>query len=215
MIASCWLSLAIAISGCSAIDQIQYDVEHTAITLGPHDLEDGGIGFLTPAAATGREADKQALAMSFAKALQAMRPEIRVVPLPSILSAVNAADLDQEYKLMYRDYLETGILEGSILCRIGEVGGVRYVAQLSLASFVQKSSGRFSFLGLHVLDTEQANMRMFIQIWDIENAAVAWEGGAELNYAYETGAEMPVTFSDVTRLAAERLFARLPGADRK
>ena len=215
LIASCWLSLAVATTGCSAIDQIQYDVEYTAITLGPQDLKDGSIGFLTPAAATGREADKQALAMTFAETLQEVRPEITVVPLPNILSAVNAADLDQEYKQMYRDYLETGILEGSILRRIGEVGDVRYVAQLSLASFRQWSTSRFSLLGLRILDTEQANMRVFIQIWDVENAAVAWEGSAELNYAYETGAEMPVMFNDVAQLAAERLFAQLPGAEEK
>lgn len=199
-------------SGCSVVDQTQYDVEHTSIALGPADLEAGGIGFLTPAAATGREADKQALAMSFAKTLQDVRPETRVVPLPKILSAVNAADLDQEYKQMYRDYLETGILEGSILGRVGEVGEVRYVAQLSLAGFTQWSSGRWSLLGVHLLDTEQANLRIFIQIWNVEDATVAWEGSAELNYAYETGAERRVTFSDVAQLAAERLFAELPGA---
>lgn len=205
------LALALAMSGCTFIDQVDYEVEHEAISLGPKDLEEHGIGFLTPSAATGREADKQALAMSFSQKLREMHPEVRVLALPHVLSALNAADLDVEYKQMYRDYLETGILEGSILQRISDVAGVRYFAQLSLASFMQSSFGRFSFLGLRVSHTEIANLRIFMQIWDARNADVAWEGFAELNFAYETGAEKPVTFADVSQMAAEQLFRQLPG----
>jgi len=203
--------LAAVISGCTFMDQIDYESEHTAISLGPNDLELYGIGFLTPSAATGREADKQALAMGFSHKLQEMRPEVRVLPLPNVLSAMNGADLDVVYKQMYRDYLETGILEGSILTRISEVADVRYFAQLSLSSFRQSSLGRFSFLGMRISHTEVANLRVFVQIWDARHADIAWEGFTELNYAYETGAEKPVTFADISQLAAERLFAELPG----
>ena len=206
------LVLAALLGGCTFIDQVEYESEHTEINLGPEDLEQYGIGFLTPSAATGREADKQALAMSFSKKLQEMRPEVMVLQLPQVLSAMNAADLDVEYKQMYRDYLETGILEGSILQRISDVAGVRYFAQLSLAGFRQSSSGRFSFLGLRISHTEFANLRVFMQIWDAQNANIAWEGFTELNYAYETGAQKPVTFADISALAAGELFAELPGA---
>lgn len=198
---------------CSKVlDQVEYKVDHKTLTLGETDLERYGIGFLTPAAATGREADKQALALSFSKQLELARPGVKVVPLPSILSKVNEADLDQQYKRMYRDYLETGILEGSILQRLGEVGEVRYLAQLSLADFTQGSRGRFSFLGLRLVDTKQAGMRVFIQIWDSQTGGVAWEGSAELNYAYESAAENPAPFLEASALAAKRLFADLPGA---
>ena len=214
VLGSCLIA-SMTIIGCSAIDQVRYDAEYTAISLGPNDLEEGGIGFLTPSAATGREADKQALAMSFAKKLQEMRPDVTVVPLPEVLSAVNAVDLDEEYKQMYRDYLETGILEGSILRRFAELGSIRYFAQLSLASFTQGSRGRFSFLGLAISHTASANMRVFVQIWDARNAKVAWEGYTELNYAYETSAEKPVTFHDVAELTAEKMFLQLPDAEEK
>ena len=214
VLGSCLIA-SMTITGCSAIDQVRYDAEYTAISLGPNDLEEGGIGFLTPSAATGREADKQALAMSFAKKLQEMRPDVTVVPLPEVLSAVNAVDLDEEYKQMYRDYLETGILEGSILRRFAELGNIRYFAQLSLASFTQGSRGRFSFLGLAISHTASANMRVFVQIWDARNAKVAWEGYTELNYAYETSAEKPVTFHDVAELTAEKMFAQLPEVEEK
>ncbi len=208
-----WLMLPAVVAGCArALDQVEYRIDHKTLTLANSDLEQYGIGFLTPAAATGREADKQALALSFSRQLEQARPGVKVVPLPSILSKVNAADLDQQYKRMYRDYLETGILEGSILQRLGEVGEVRYLAQLSLADFTQGSRGRFSFLGLRLVDTKQASMRVFIQIWDSQTGAVAWEGSAELNYAYESAAENPAPFLEASSLAARRLFADLPGA---
>ncbi len=208
------LAFALLTGGCAVTEQTRYEVEADAFSLGPSDLEQRGIGFLTPAAGTGREADKQSLAHSFAKELEAARPGAKVVPLPVILSAVNAADLDQQYKRMYRDYLETGILEGSVLERIGAQGAVRYLAQLSLADFQQQSRGRFSFLGLRLFDTKLSSMRVFMQIWDSQAGAVAWEGSVELNYAYDTAAEKPSPFTEAAQLAARRLYKELPGARR-
>lgn len=206
------LGCALLAAGCGATKQERYEVDHATLSLGATDLEQYGVGFLTPAAATGREADKQALAHSFAEQLRTARPAVKVVPLPAILSAVNAADLDQQYKRMYRDYLETGILEGSVLRRVGEEGRVRYLAQLSLADFQQQGRSRFSFLGLRLFDTKQANLRVFMQVWDSLSGAVAWEGSVELNYAYETAAENPAPFLTATSLAARRLYQELPGA---
>jgi hypothetical protein len=205
------LALALSLAGCGGVlRQVQDRMAYTDISMGDDDLERYGVGFLTPAAATTREADKQALALAFAKKLEEMRPGIRVVPMPAILSAVNAADLDQEYKQMYRDYLETGILDGAVLNRIGLAGGVRYLVQLNLAAFDQQTRSRFSLFGLRLVETKQANMRVFVQIWDSQTGAVAWEGGGELNYAYETTRERPVTFQTVAEAAAQTLFRTLP-----
>jgi hypothetical protein len=215
LIVGIWLILAAVTNGCTIGDQLDATSERSLISLGPNDLEYYGIGFLTPSAATGRESDKQALAMSFSHKMQEMLPNVTVLSLPQVLNAMNAADLDLEYKQMYRDYRETGILEGSILKRISDVSGVRYFAQLSLAGFRQTSSGRFSFLGLRISHTEVANLRVFVQIWDAQNAEIAWEGYTELSFAYDTSKEKPVTFSDVSQLAAEQLFSELPGNKKK
>jgi hypothetical protein len=198
--------------GCSVTNQLNFKTERTTISLGPGDLERDGLGFLTPSAATGRESDKQALAMSFALQLQEMRPELTVKPLSAVLTAVNAADLEAEYKTMYRDYLETGILEGSTLQNIGEVAEVRYLVQLSLASFKQESSSRWSFLGIKISHTEIATLRVFAQIWDSQDAEIAWEGSTETSMAYDTGKERPVAFTRVAEVTAEKLFCCLPGS---
>lgn len=204
-------ALLLCIAGCSS-GQLNYNVEHTGLSLGPTDLEAHGIGFLTPAAATGREADKQALAQSFANALVEARPDIRVRGLAEVLNSVNRANLDQEYKAMYRDYLQTGILDADVLAEVGDTSDVRYLAQLSLAGFSQGNRGRLSVFGLRMVDTKQGNLRIFVQIWDSQSGTVVWEGSGELNYAYDTGRENPVSFADLCRLTAARLFAELPGA---
>jgi hypothetical protein len=208
------IAVTAALSGCSGfLPQVDAKITHKEIALDAADLAAGGIGFLTPSAATGREADKQALALAFATQLEADRKDLRVVPLPAILSAVNNAELDQDYKQMYRDYLETGILDGALLRRIGEIGQVRYLAQLNLAGFEQLSRGRFSLIGLRFIDTKQANIRVFLQIWDSQTGAVAWEGGGEVNYAFDSFSERPVTFQLVSGTAADRIYAGLPRSD--
>lgn len=208
------LVLSFALAGCgSMLPQIDAKITHKDIGLDPADLAAGGIGFLTLSAATGREADKQALALSFATRLEADRTDLRVVPLPAILSAVNAAELDQDYKQMFRDYRETGILDGALLKRIGEIGQVRYLAQLNLASFEQLSRSRFSLIGLRFVDTKQANIRVFLQIWDSQAGSVAWEGGGEVNYAFESMAERPVSFQRVSATAADKIYGGLPRSE--
>ena len=208
------LVLSVALAGCgSMLPQVDAKITHKEIALDASDLAAGGIGFLTPSAATGREADKQALALAFATRLEADRTDLRVVPLPAILSAMNAAELDQEYKQMFRDYLETGILDGALLKRIGEIGQVRYLAQLSLASFEQASRSRFSIIGFRFIDTKQANIRVFLQIWDSHTGSVAWEGGGEVNYAFESVTERPVTFQQVAATVADKIYAGLPRSE--
>ena len=46
------LLLLLFAAGCSSMDQIEYDTEHESLSLQAGDLAAGGIGFLTPAAAT-------------------------------------------------------------------------------------------------------------------------------------------------------------------
>lgn len=205
--------LAFLLVACSGVGQLEFDAEHNPISLGPNDLASAGLGFLTPTAATGREADKQALAMIFAKQLQELRPEIRVTPLAKIVSAVNSENLNTEYRQMYEDYMETAVLDGVVLRKVADASNVRYLAILSLAGFRQETRGRFSLLGLRLFDTKQANMRVFLQIWDSHNGSVAWEGGQELNLAYESSREKPVTFHDIAKIAAKQLYSRLPGAN--
>jgi hypothetical protein len=174
------------------------------------DLETHGLAFITPSTVTGREQDIQALAFIFAEVLRKQRPNIRVVSLPNTLSAINKADLAEEYKTMYVDYSDTGIFKKDALRLIGETTGARYLAQLKLSSFHQDASGRFGVFGLRLVKTREANIRLFFQIWNSEEGAIVWEGAEELNYAWDTFKEKPVSFQLAVEEIARNLIEKLP-----
>ncbi len=197
------------LSACSTY-QVHSSELHNSISLKAGDIRRGGIAFITPSTATGHEQDKQALALAFGDVLVVERPQYRVVTLAQTLSDINRAGFAGQYKKMYQDYQDTGIFDRSTLQLIGRAIGARYLAQLKLAGFSQGSNERFSALGVRLFQTQQANIRLFLQIWDSKDGTIAWEGAEELNYAYDTDREKPVTFRKVVEDAARRLIAKMP-----
>jgi hypothetical protein len=196
-------------TGC-ARHQVHASVEFENIALTADELEGYGLGFITPSTVTGREQDIQSLAFIFARVLEEDRPQIHVVGLPETLSAINQADLADEYKQMYIDYSDTGIFKKPSLKEVGYVAGVRYLAQLKLSGFEQGSKGRFGMLGWRMIQTKQANIRLFLQVWDSENGAIVWEGTEELMYSNDSFSERPVTFQLVVEEVARNLLSKLP-----
>jgi Cdc6-like AAA superfamily ATPase len=201
--------IILLISGCS-INQIQSSVQFEDISLSPRGLESQGVAFITPSTVTGREQDIQALAFIFADILQKERPDIKVVSLPETLSAINRAGLADEYQHMYVAYSNTGIFKKDALRMVGQATGVRYLAQLKLASFQQDASGRFGIFGLRLVKTHQANIRLFLQIWNSEEGSIVWEATEELNYAWDTLQEKPVSFQLVVEEIARNLIQKFP-----
>ncbi|MHB8347670.1 MAG: hypothetical protein ACYDHM_10905 [Acidiferrobacterales bacterium] len=204
------LLAALGLLGACSTYQVHSSEMHSSISLKAGDIRRGGIAFITPSTATGHEQDKQALALAFGDVLIAERPQYRVVTLARTLSDINRAGLAAQYKKMYQDYQDTGIFDRCTLQKIGRAIGTRYLAQLKLAGFRQGSNERFGTLGLRIFQTLYANIRLFLQIWDSKNGTIAWEGAEELNYAYDTDREKPVTFRKVVEDAARRLIAKMP-----
>jgi hypothetical protein len=200
---------AVFFTGCST-KQIDATVQYEDISLEPNGLTKHGLGFITPSTVTGREQDIQSLALIFARVLEKERPDIRVISLPEALSAINQAGLADEYKQMYVDYSGTGIFKKDLLRKVGDVIGVRYLVQLKLSGFSQNSRGRFSFLGLRLLQTKEANIRLFFQIWNSQTGAIVWEGTEEVNYARDTSKEKPITFQLIVEEIALNLVNKLP-----
>ena len=198
------------VCGCGGTGQLISDTESRDLSLDTASFHSDGIGFLTPVSATGQEADRVALALSFANSVAEHRPELKVVPLANVLSAVNKADLSGDYKHMMDDYQATGIMERDALHKIGEASHARYLALLSLGRFSQETNKRFSLGGMRLFDTKQASIRLSWQIWDSQTGAIAWEGSDEIHYAYDTGRERPVNFSFVAEQAAANMIAEIP-----
>ena len=60
------------------------------------------------------------------------------------------------------------------------------------------------------MQTREANIRVFFQIWDSADGSIAWEGTEEMNYSWDTGSEKPVTFREIVEKTANNLIALLP-----
>lgn len=205
------------LSGCAS-QQLQDKTQQTApttqvldISLKADELRAGGIAFITPSSTTGQEEDKQALALAFTEVLLAMRPDLRVVPLPQTLSEVNRRGLAREYRQMFDDYRMASIFDREALQKVAAVTGTRYLAQLKLGAFKQESKGRFGMLGLRVLETKTSTIRLFLQIWDSVDGSVAWEGAQESTVSHESMAEEYVSMKSIVQESARDLVGHLPG----
>ena len=201
----------VCLAGCGPGGaQIYSTINHHQFSLSGDALKNSGIAFITPSTVTGQEEEKQAVAFTFVETLKTQRPDIRCVSLPETLSAINKADLVDDYQRMFAEYKDTGLFDSKILYKIGQVTGTRYLGQLKLAGFSQGSKGRFSVFGLRMLETSYAKLRLFFQIWDARDGSIAWEGVQELNWSEEEVNEDAVSLQTVIGEAARNLAKRLP-----
>lgn len=203
------LIVILLLSGC-ATSQLHTTNQALATNLEPQMLESSGIAFITPSSVTGQEEDKQALALAFTEVLKRARPDLRIVSLPETLGAINRAGLAGEYRQMFEDYPLTGIFNQNTLLKVSRVTGTRYLAQLKLGGFRQESKSRWGMLGIRIIETKSASLRLYLQIWDGENGLIVWEGGQELTSAHESLQEDAISFKESVEQAAVELIKRLP-----
>jgi hypothetical protein len=203
-------TLPLVLTACTFAPQryTRPDIRANSLTEGA--LASGGLAILTPSTVTGQEEDRQTIAFLFTEALAAARPDLRLVPLPEVLSAVNAQGLVDSYQHLYDDYRLTGVFAREGLNRLSQATGTRYLGQLKLARFEQGAKGRWGLLGLSILQTQYAHMRLFFQIWDAGSGAVVWEGIDELTVSVETSRERAVTLQAVAKEAAADFSRHLP-----
>jgi len=203
------LGSLVELAGCFT-PQVFPTVRDRPISLRPGDLAGAGIAFITPSSATGQEEEKQALAMVFAEVFREQRPDVRVVGLPESLNAINRAGLGEHYRMMYRDYRDTGLFTRDTLDQVRQLTGARYIAQIKLQSFEQGAKERFGALGLRIVETSFARIRIFLQIWDGATGTISWEGMQEVHYARDRVSDQPVTLHTVAERTARDLIARIP-----
>lgn len=199
----------IALTGCVSVQEFPAS-QSRSISLVAGDLESEGIAFITPSTATGREEEKQAVALIFSEVMKRERPGVKVVSLPESLSAINKADLAEAYKRMYDEHRDTGLFKREMLEQVGRVTRSRYIAQIQLQEFREEAKERFGAFGLRIVETRIARVRLFLQIWDSRDGAIAWEGMEEIVYSHERINEEPVTFQKAIDRTAGLLVRRMP-----
>ena len=198
------------VAGCSTGLLYYPTVKEQVISLSKGDLEVAGIAFMTPSTVTGQEQEKEAVALTFTDVLKSERPELKVVPLAQTLGAVNKAGLAETYRRMYEDYRDTGLFPAEALRRVGGAAGTRYLAQLKLQNFNESSKNRFGLLGIRLVDTQYADLRLFFQIWDTRDGSIAWEAMQELRITRESTTEEPLMLRRTVERSARELIAKLP-----
>jgi len=206
------LVLATLAGGCSTL---QHHGTVTVATAGvpglkPGDLRESGIAFITPSTVTGQEQDRSTLSLIFTQVFSELRPETRVSTLGETLGRINGAGMAEEYKRMLAGLVGAELLDRQSLADVARVTGVRYVAQLKMAAFRQESQDRFGFLGLHLVDTRKANIRLSLQIWNSADGTVAWEGAEELYLAVESLEASPISFRRMVETAAREIIGKIP-----
>jgi hypothetical protein len=123
---------------------------------------------------------------------------------------VNRAGLADGYREMYEHYRDTGLFPAPALQRVGKAAGARYLAQLKLQGFSQGAKNRFGLLGLRLVETQYADVRLFMQVWDSRDGTIAWEAMQELRISLDTTTERPVMLRKLLERSAQDLIARLP-----
>jgi hypothetical protein len=197
-------------AGCSSSPVYYPTLHEQVISLRKGDLEASGIAFITPSTVTGQEQEKEAVALTFTDMLKSERPALKVSTLAETLGAVNKAGMTESYKRMYEDYRDTGLFSADTLWRVGAATGSRYIAQLKLQGFNQGSKNRLGLLGLRLIETHYADVRLFFQIWDSRDGSIAWEAMQELRIARESVTEEPVMLRKLLEHSARELIAKLP-----
>ncbi|MDW7646298.1 MAG: hypothetical protein SCI25_14805 [Desulfuromonadales bacterium] len=199
---------ALSFSGC--LKQIDGTAQTHNVSLEAKQLETYGLAVITPTSVTGQEEDRQSVALIFALALEKHRPDIPLSTLSETIGHINRNGMATEYRSMFEEYHFTGIFKQDALMKVGKMTGHRYLAQLKLANFSQSSQSRLSFFGLRLFQTKSGNIRLFLSVWDSWDGSIVWEGMDEVNFAYDTFQEKPITFRQVVREASTRLVSRLP-----
>ena len=201
------LVLLAGLYGCS---QNYSDFNEKSISLEPGDLEQGGLAFITPSTVTGQEEEKQAVALTFSDVMHQRRPQVQIVTLAEVLSKVTTNGLEVQYTRMYEDYRNSGLFKRDLLQKIGDILETRYMAQIKLQGFDQNDKNRVQFFGVRLVETQEATLRLFLQIWDASDGTIVWEGVEELRRSVDTFTQDPVTLQDMMKLAAKEMIDRLP-----
>ena len=198
------------LAGCSSAPVYYPTLQEQVVSLRKGDLEAAGIALITPSTVTGQEQEKEAVALTFADVLKKTRPTLKVLTLAETLGAVNRAGIADSYKRMYEDARDTGLFSADALRRIGAATNSRYLGQLKLQAFNESAKSRFGLLGLRLIETHYADVRLFFQVWDTRDGSIAWEAMQELRIARESTTEEPMMLRKILEHSARDLITRLP-----
>ena len=174
-------------------------------------LQQFPIGLFPAVTVVGLRGNESAISFFLAEILKKAAPHWKVVPPHEIIAGINKHQLAQVYIQMRTDYDGSNIFDVAHLRQIADAVGVRYVFQPRLAAFSQTMTDRWKFPPFDVLmsQTRSSNMRLMIQLWDVQTGAVVWASLVETTMQNEAISQDPVYLEDVTRATMGSVVADL------
>ena len=199
------------LAGCSSNPVYYPTLQEQVISLRKGDLENAGIAFITPSTVTGQEQEKEAVALTFTDVLKRERPGAQ--------GGHARRDARRGQPGRPCGHLQThvrGVRATPDFSRRRRCGGSApqpgraISAQIKLQAFNQSAKNRFGLLGLRLVETQYADVRLFFQIWDARDGSIAWEAMQELRISRESTTEEPVMLRKILEHSARDLVAKLP-----
>lgn len=157
------------------------------------------FGALAPARLLGSETGLDTI---LAQVLNTVAPSIKVITQQEAASLINKSVLASEYTRMRNEALQSHLLDGGSLRKLGTAIGTRYVFQPKLIEFMQIMKDRWELppIALKVSRIRSSIMRLSLQLWDMQTGELIWTSLAETTLESEAVGQDPIYFEDTARL---------------
>ena len=136
-----------------------------------------------------------------AQVLKSVAPSFKVITHQEAATLINRYDLANEYTRMRIEALQSHLLDGGSLKKLGTAIGTRFVFQPKLIEFMQVMKDRWELppIALKVSRIRSSIMRLSLQLWDMQTGELLWTSLAEATLESEAVGQDPVYFEDTAR----------------
>jgi hypothetical protein len=157
------------------------------------------FGALAPPRLLGSETGLDTI---LAQVLRTVAPTLKVITQQEAATLINKNDLANEYTRMRNEALQSHLLDGGSLKKLGTAISTRYVFQPKLIEFMQIMKDRWEMppIALKVSRIRSSIMRLSLQLWDMQTGELLWASMAEASLESEAVGQDPIYFEDTARV---------------
>lgn len=145
-----------------------------------------------------------------AQTIRELRKEIPVTTPDQTISLINEKDMTKDYSELMKEYRETGILKKKPSAKIAGLTGSRYLMLPVLGEHDTHRDTRLAFFGLRLAETREADLRLFLQIWDSTKGELVWQGTGSATIATDNFLSVPVLTEELARRIWRDLVPKIP-----
>ncbi len=205
----CFMSLMMGCAG--PLKQLSLDSHESsqAPNFSAQDLVNGKV-LILPTIGESQMAYKSIVGAILADTLHELRKEIQITPPDQTISLINEKGMTEIYLALIKEYRETGILRKGPSAKIAELAGCRYLMLPVLVEHETHRDTRLAFFGLRLAETREADLRLFLQIWDSAKGELVWQGTGSATIASDNILSIPVLTEELARRIWRDMVPKIP-----